>query len=223
MPKPLIIFDVDGTLIGGESYDWAAFDDAFKAFSSFNFPSGFFDVVAEVTGQAIVRRALPDLDDQTISRAIETISAGYAARLAVDISAHPEAFDATPGAIDLIGQLTAEGYTCAIATGDWFSSIEQKLNAAKIPWQGLPMATCSDRLTRAEIISLAAERAGRPIPEAIYVGDGAWDFRATQTLNIPFIGCGKNIDRLKAAGARYAVPDLNPDRFFTVLTQLNQI
>ena len=139
MPKPLIIFDVDGTLIGGESYDWAAFDDAFKAFSSFNFPSGFFDVVAEVTGQAIVRRALPDLDDQTISRAIETISAGYAARLAVDISAHPEAFDATPGAIDLIGQLTAEGYTCAIATGDWFSSIEQKLNAAKFlgkdcPW-----------------------------------------------------------------------------------------
>jgi len=85
------------------------------------------------------------------------------------------------------------------------------------------MATCSDRLTRAEIISLAAERAGRPIPEAIYVGDGAWDLRATQTLNIPFIGCGKNIDRLKAAGARYAVPDLNPDRFFTVLTQLNQI
>lgn len=221
MPKPLIIFDVDGTLIGGESYDWAAFDAAFKDVSGFNFPPGFFNVVAEVTGQAIVRRALPDLDSDRIEDAVTHISRGYAARLAIDIATHPEAFEATPGAVALLGRLTAQGYTCAIATGDWHSSISQKLTAAQIPWQELPMATCSDRLSRAEIISLAAERAHRPIHEAIYVGDGTWDLRATQTLNIPFIGCGKNIDRLKTAGARFAVPDLNPESFFTILDQLS--
>jgi phosphoglycolate phosphatase-like HAD superfamily hydrolase len=219
MPKPLIIFDVDGTLIGGESYDWSAFDDAFKAYSGFNFPPGFFDIVAEVTGQAIVRRALPGLEPDAIDEAIAQISAGYAKRLARDITAHPEAFQPTPGAIDLLRQLTDQGYSCAIATGDWFSSIEQKLTAAQIPWQGLPMATCSDRRARAEIISLAAERAGRPIKDAIYIGDGTWDFRATQSLDIPFIGVGPKHAKLKEAGASITLPDLSPATFFAALSR----
>ena len=220
MPKPLIIFDVDGTLIGGESYDWAAFDAAFKAFSGFNFPRGFFDVVAEVTGQAIVRRALPELGPSEIEEAIAQISAGYASRLALDIAAHPEAFQATLGAIDLLHQLTDQGYPCAIATGDWFSSIEQKLTAAQIPWRGYSMATCTDRRARAEIITLAAERAKRPVQDAIYVGDGTWDYRATQTLGIPFIGVGQKHARLKEAGAPITLPDLTPAAFFKALSKL---
>ncbi len=217
MAKPLIIFDVDGTLIGGESYDWAAFDAAFAEFSGHSFPPGFFDVVAEVTGQAIVRRALPELDAEAIENAIALISAGYASRLTADIAAHPEAFRPSPGAIDLLPQLTAQGYPCAIATGDWFSSISQKLNAAQIPWSGLPMATCTDRRARAEIISLAAERAGHAISESIYVGDGTWDYRATQSLGIPFIGVGKNHAKLRAVGAPTVLPDLTPEPFFAAL------
>ena len=27
--KPLIVFDIDGTLSGGESYDWTTFEEAF--------------------------------------------------------------------------------------------------------------------------------------------------------------------------------------------------
>lgn len=219
MAKPLIIFDVDGTLIGGESYDWAAFDAAFKAFSGANFPPGFFDVVAEVTGQAIVRRALPNLESPAIDEAIAHISAGYASRLARDITAHPEAFQSTPGAIDLLHQLTDQGYSCAIATGDWFSSIKQKLTAAKIPWQGLPIATCTDRRTRAEIITLAAARANRPIQDAIYIGDGTWDYLATQALGIPFIGVGQKHNQLKKAGAPITLPDLKPEAFFTALSK----
>jgi phosphoglycolate phosphatase-like HAD superfamily hydrolase len=221
MAKPLIIFDVDGTLIGGESYDWTAFDAAFKAFSGFNFPAGFFDVVAEVTGQAIVRRALPDLDEVTIADAIRHISAGYASRLAVDIANHPDAFRSTPGANPLLDQLASRGYACAIATGDWFTSIEQKLDAAAIVWRGRPIATCSDRCARSEIIALAAERAGRPVHDAIYVGDGVWDFRATQSLGIAFIGVGPKRAALQSAGAKIVLPDLAPDQFFDALDQIN--
>ncbi len=217
MTKPLIIFDVDGTLIGGESYDWAAFDEAFKAVSGFSFPPGFFDVVAEVTGQAIVRRALPQLDAASADAAIQTIADGYAARLARDIATHPDAFRATPGAPELLTQLAARGYPHAIATGDWFRSIAQKLDAAALPWRDIPLATCSDRLTRAEIIALAAERAGRSISEAIYVGDGTCDYRATRSLGIPFIGVGKNQAKLRAVGAKIVLPDLTPDSFFAAL------
>ena len=220
--KPLIIFDVDGTLIGGESYDWSAFEAAFLEVTGAPFSPEFFDQITEVTASSIIRTALPELDDTALQQTIDRVSAGYRERLAVDIDAHPEAFPATPGAIDLLPQLQSRGFKCAIATGDWFESISLKLNAAGIPWRGLPMATSSDRPIRSQIISLAAERALRPITNAIYVGDGTWDLRATQSLDIPFIGCGKNIDQLKAAGAQFVVPNLKPDRFFAILNQLSQ-
>ena len=40
--KPLIIFDVDGTLVGGESYDWSAFGAAFREVTGHDFAPGFF-------------------------------------------------------------------------------------------------------------------------------------------------------------------------------------
>lgn len=220
--KPLIIFDVDGTLIGGESYDWSAFEAAFLEVTGAPFPPGFFDRITEVTATAIIRTALPELDADALQLTITRVSAGYRDRLARDIIAHPEAFPATPGAVELLARLQQEGFECAIATGDWLESITLKLNAAKIPWRGLPMATSVDRPIRSQIITLAAERANRPVTDAIYVGDGTWDLRATQTLDIPFIGCGKNIDQLKAAGAQFAVPNLKPDAFFAILNQLPQ-
>lgn len=220
--QPLIIFDVDGTLIGGESYDWSAFEAAFLDVTGAPFPPGFFDRITEVTAASIIRTALPDLSDTTLQKTIAHVSEGYRERLAVDIIAHPEAFPATPGAIDLLPQLQDQGFECAIATGDWFESISLKLNAAGIPWHGLPMATSSDRPIRSEIIALAAHRANRSLANALYVGDGTWDLRATRALGIPFIGCGENVDRLRAAGAQFTAPDLQPDGFFSILNQISQ-
>ena len=217
---PLIIFDVDGTLLGGESYDWSAFEAAFLDVTGAPFTEGFFDRITEVTATSIVHTALPDRDEEALRQTILEVAAGYRDRLAVDIRKHPEAFPATQGAVELLAELKTRGYSCAIATGDWKDSIALKLNAAGIPWEELPMATSSDRITRPEIIRLAAARANRSVESAIYVGDGEWDLRATQTLEIPFIGCGKNIERLEAAGAGLVVPDLEPERFFTMLGKL---
>lgn len=218
--KPLIIFDVDGTLIGGESYDWSAFEAAFLDVTGSPFPPGFFDRITEVTATSIIRTALPELESEALQHTLSRVSTGYCDRLAVDIIAHPEAFPATNGAVALLARLQEEGYDCAIATGDWLTSITLKLNAAQIPWRRLSMATSADRPIRAEIITLAAERARRPVCESIYVGDGTWDLRATRALGIPFIGVGKNIERLQSAGSPWVLPDLNPDAFFATLDQV---
>jgi len=218
--KPLMIFDVDGTLLGGESYDWSSFEDAFLEVTGTPFEKGFFDRITEVNATSIVQQARPDLSDTQLEATITAVADGYRRRLAAEIDVHPEAFPATAGACELLPQLKELGYGCAIATGDWKDSIALKLNAAGIPWQDLPMATSSDRDTRAQIISLAAERANRSTNEAIYVGDGLWDLRATKALGIPFIGTGAKHARLAEAGAKWVVRDLQPDSFLQTLTHV---
>ena len=66
----------------------------------------------------------------------------------------------------------------AIATGGWLETITFRLNVAGIPFTSIPLVTSSDHYSRAEIIAASVRQAGRPLEEAICVGDGLWDFRA---------------------------------------------
>ena len=54
----LIIFDVDGTLIGGESQDWDCFDRAIETVVGFAPTQEFFDSLPEITAQAIAEAAI---------------------------------------------------------------------------------------------------------------------------------------------------------------------
>lgn len=218
--QPLIVFDVDGTLLGGESYDWNSFEEAFLQVTGAPFEEGFFDRITEVTATSIIHQVLPEQTGSKLEKIIAAVADGYRRRLADEIAEHPEAFPATSGACELLPKLAELGYDCAIATGDWKDSIALKLDAAGIPWQELPMATSSDRATRAEIVQLAAERAHRPVSEAIYVGDGLWDLRTTRKLKIPFIATGAKHTRLAAAGAKFVVPDLQPAPFLNTLAKI---
>lgn len=216
---PLIIFDVDGTLVGGESNDWSAFGEAYRQVTGTDLDLNLFDRLNEVTAHSIISAALAEAGETNPLPVIAKIAAAYADILAGKIAAGPGAFDATDGAVELLSTLPGLGYDCAIATGDWYKSITLKLDEAGLPWRELPIATSSDRPTRAATIALAAERAGRPITEAVYVGDGTWDFRATQTLGIPFIGVGSKQAALIGEGARFLAPSLAPAIFFPVLEQ----
>ena len=95
-----------------------------------------------------------------------------------------------------------------------------KLNAAGFDLAGIPMATSSERSARADIIRLAIERAGRSLDEAVYVGDGPWDLRATQQLGIPFIGVGRKVARLREAGARHTLDDFSKNELPGLLAQV---
>jgi phosphoglycolate phosphatase-like HAD superfamily hydrolase len=93
---------------------------------------------------------------------------------------------AVEGGRDVFRALAAAGHRAAIATGGWRAEAELKLARAGIPFAGVPMATSDDSPDRAEILRLAAERAG-PGP-ALYVGDGPWDRSAAADLGLPFVG-----------------------------------
>jgi phosphoglycolate phosphatase-like HAD superfamily hydrolase len=212
----MIVFDADGTLIGGESTDKESFEAAFKEVAGFALDEAFFSGLQEVTAQAIVHQALRAAAPEERRSKERAIRDGYLRRLRKAHDGNPASFWAVRGASALLRDLRDKGIPVAIATGDWRETITFKLGAAGIPLDGIPMATSSDFYSRAEIIAGAVEKAGRALHEAIYVGDGLWDLRACRMLGIPFMGVGARRELLRKAGARYILPSLDPAEFWRV-------
>lgn len=214
----LIIFDVDGTLVGGEEHDWAAFDRALHDHLGFVHVPGFFAELEDVTAENVVTAAARACA-RTCSEAVKTqVQDAYLAGLRAAHASTGDGFPARPGAKALLDHLASTaGVTVAIATGDWRPTITFKLGCAGIDVSRFVVATASDAPRRADIIRLAAERAGRPIEDAVYVGDGVWDLRACRQLGIPFIGTGARLGRLRAAGVEFTCETLHLGEFLEAL------
>ena len=212
----MVIFDVDGTLIGGETIDWASFDAAFQEVTGFLPSADFYAALEEVTVKSIVHEALAHLPAAMRSEMEAAIAQRYVCHLRVAVAADPACFPASEGAMFLLEDLCRKGFSVAIATGDWRESIIFKLGAAGLPVDNIPIATASEFYSRADIIRAAAQKAGRAVEDAIYVGDGAWDLRACKQLGIPFLGTGKNRHKLQSAGALHLLEDLHPSSFWPV-------
>lgn len=210
----LIIFDVDGTLIESDPVDWTAFKGALQSVLGFTPPSGFCRALGDVTAHSVAAASMRAVGREVNEQLMDRVREENLRRLQVAYAMDRNAFPARLGAAALLKRLRATpGVTVAIATGCWQPTIRLKLEAAGIDVAGLPMATCSDRPRRSEIITLAAERAGRPVSEAVYVGDGQWDLFACRELGIPLIATGKRWADLQQAGAKHLQPELDQDTF----------
>jgi phosphoglycolate phosphatase-like HAD superfamily hydrolase len=214
----LIIFDVDGTLVGGETQDCACFDQAIAAVVGLTLDSAFFDSLLEITAQAIAESSVRAAMRNVGTGLEETIRDEYLRRLREAHSRDVNVFPPRQGTHALLAHLsTIPGINIAIATGCWQATSSFKLNAAGIDVSTYAMATSSDTRSRAEIIRLAAQRAGRSLSDAVYVGDGLWDWKASQDVGIPFIGTGLKLDRLKAAGVEHTLEKFDPAYFFEMV------
>jgi phosphoglycolate phosphatase-like HAD superfamily hydrolase len=218
--KTLIVFDVDGTLVGGESTDSASFAAAFEEAAGFALDGTSYESFEEVTAQAIVHQALRDMSSKTKQGIEHAVRHGYLWRLQTAHENNPASFPALEGAFALLEELKKQGVPVAIGTGDWFETSTFKLRAAGIPFDNIPMVTSSDFYRRGDIIAGAAAKAGRPLRETVYVGDGLWDLRSCQKLGITFIGVGRRIEQLASAGATHTVRDLSPVSFWRVMEMI---
>ncbi|MGA9574685.1 MAG: HAD hydrolase-like protein [Lysobacterales bacterium] len=120
----------------------------------------------------------------------------------------PAHFSPLPGVADWLGAIRENRHVFAgIATGGWEHSARLKLRLSGLDRFGLPMASSDDAVSRTEIMQIAARRTlGRQtINDAVftYVGDGAWDLKASRELNWDFIGIatGPRATHLRRAGA----------------------
>ena len=216
----MIVFDVDGTLIGGENTDWKCFDEAFVEAAGFPLTPDFFYSLKEVTAQAIVHQALGGATYHEKQRIEARTRQGFVARIEMAIQDNSGAFPPMEGAISLLQELKSRGVQIAIATGDWRESSILKLSAAGIPFQDIPMTTSSEHYSRADIITSSVRKADGDLQDCVYVGDGHWDLFASRTLGIPFIGCGSRLERLKQYGARYILNRFDIDEFWSTMERI---
>jgi len=216
----MIIFDIDGTLLGGEPTDWACFEEAFEEATGFPFAADFFSTIEEVTAQAVVHQALPERP-LAERRAIEArVRDGFCRKLEAAVQADDNAFPPLGEAAHLLADIQARKIPLALATGDWRESVLIKLRAARLPVGSIPLVTSSEHYRRCDMIADAAARHSSPIAEVIYVGDGVWDLRATRMLGCSFIGCGAKQDALRRQGSRHILDQLKVAEFWRTYDQL---
>ncbi len=217
----LVVFDVDGTLIDGEEYDWKSFNDAFTEVTGRSFSIEFWKSLDEITASAIVREGLADLPEDEQKELELKVRDRCLENLRDERERNPNAFGSTQETRQLLEDLQLhESIDLAIATGDWLETIRFKLKAADISLESFVHATSSDHPVRSSIIQLAAERSRRDLQDTIYVGDGVWDIRACRMLGIPFIGTGQRIETLREAGAQWVLEELETEALMEVIERM---
>lgn len=216
----LIIFDVDGTLCDTHDVDARCHIEAFEAITGRSLATVDWSLYPEATSAAIVQDLLSEMD---IPRPVDTerrILEEFIARLHAEARRKPELFRPVEGALALFEELRrSPDYKVAIATGDWHDSARLKLRFSGFKVDGVPFASSSERRRRADIIALAASRAGFEVADAVYVGDGLWDIKAARELNMRFVGVGAGHERLRQHDASQVLASFGDTSLFYACLQ----
>lgn len=214
----LIIFDVDGTLCDTHEVDASCYAAAIEHVTGRSLSTVDWSNYPEATNAAIAQDFLREGGETMIELRERQIREEFVRRLEDTGRANPELFRPIDGALDMIADLRRKNYSIAIATGCWCESAHTKLRLAGFDVNGIPFASSSDARRRADIITLAAARAGCVVSNSIYVGDGVWDVKAARELGMPFIGIGTKHELLREHGAhRVLISFRDKKAFFDAL------
>ena len=205
----VFILDLDGTLIPSAEIDNECFWRA--VYACFDMPFRLPDLheFKHVTDSGILDEwCLRELGRPPGTRETGQIKRHFEQLLKSAFTRQPEHFSPLAGVVEWLEAAAANDrvYT-GIATGGWEHSARLKLKLSGLDRFGLPLASADDAVERAEIMRIAAQRTlGQQADDNTaftYVGDGAWDLKASRELNWKFIGIasGTRATQLKLAGA----------------------
>lgn len=218
----LIIFDIDGTLSNTVNIDDLAFLVAFKEVFGIKEISTEWQEYGTTTdtglSKAIVRRYL-ERDIQPDEARI--VKARFLEVLQAAALKDPSQFSEVSGSKAITEYLKDHSdFKMGIATGAWRDSALIKLNGVGIEATGIPFGNSDISDTRVGIIKSVIQQAQEKWPDitfekTIYVGDGVWDFEASQACEIGFVGIDfRRNDKLKRAGAQHILHDYSDMNLF---------
>jgi phosphoglycolate phosphatase-like HAD superfamily hydrolase len=217
----LVIFDVDGTLARTSQVDDDCWLQAAKDILGLDDMETDWGAYEHSTDEAIASQLIRDRTDFADNHeTIERVRRRHDELTHAAVDADPSLFQATPGAEGVFDRLAEDGWASAIATGGWKGTATLKLVRAGIDIEGVPAAFAQDARPREDLIRLARDRAqathGVAFERVVYVGDGAWDVRASALLGIGFVGIAEDTRRdwLIEQGAGIVLPDFSDHQAF---------
>ncbi len=212
----LAIFDIDGTLTLGDRLGTRLFFRAFAEVYGLEEVDRRLSGYAHSTDSGIAREVLERAwRRDPLAGEIETVKSHYLDLLARALEKNPGAYRQVAGAsAALTGVGSERGWKVALASGNWRRAGMMKLESAGIAAGDHVGAFAEDGLSRAEVVSMAVQRAlreagGRSFGKVVYIGDRNWDVETAVQLGIDFLGVasGGRRDELKDGGACSLVSD----------------
>lgn len=216
------ILDIDGTLMPSHEIDnqcyWQALDECFGGAPEAVELNGFRHVSdAGILGEWMYKT----WQREATARELERVRARFLELTQQAFATNPAAFAPMPGLKAWLAALIASGnQSIAIATGGWAHTARFKLQASGLDSFDFPLASSDDAIERRAIMekALALLKPGSASdgrnavnPAVCYVGDGPWDYKASQSLGWDFIGIaeGARAAVLRKAGAKQVFCNFN--------------
>lgn len=193
MARPLVIFDIDGTLTEGDGLGTACYFSAFQ--EEFQFRPHSFELTAfsESTDLGIAAEIFEKAWGRAGSEGeVERLRSRYVGSLTEALNANPtRCYRARPGAAAALGGgLSQAGWGVSLATGNFRAAAHLKLASAglAIPEGG---GFGEDGLSRSLVLETALLTWLREHQldevSAVYVGDRPWDAQAAHRVGIGFV------------------------------------
>jgi len=187
--QQLILLDVDGTLLESYDIDGECYIRAVrKVFGHWSFHKNW-DAYQHVTDQGILNElCMSYLGRLPLGEEVSEVKKHFLEYLEEE----KQRIQAVDGAVAFFDWVKRqETFQYAIVTGGWKESAVLKLDAAGLRLRSCPVFSSNDAYDRVEIMKLAIVHFQSCFNTAIrlvyYVGDGVWDFHASQQLGIEFL------------------------------------
>jgi phosphoglycolate phosphatase-like HAD superfamily hydrolase len=213
MNKPLIIFDIDGTLTATIKVDDYGFVQTYEDLYQIDLGKTDWNKFVNVTDQGITNQVFQEKFKRLPTTAeIDYVKEHFLTLLTRQYKNEPGNFSEVSGAVDFVNELRDKNFPIAIATGGWEETARFKLEKIGLELSEIPFANSNHHFSRREIteyaIDLAKEKYSTDFQRIIYFGDGQWDLLNCRELEIEFIGVDfYENGKLKNLGAGYVIKD----------------
>jgi len=213
--KPLVVFDIDGTITDTVEVDDFCFVKTFHDLFDIDLNQVDWGEFKYVTDLGISNQIFEEnFQRPPTNTEIESIKTHFLGLLSKRFRAEPTKFSEIPGAANFLKELKAKSYPIAIATGGWKETAIFKLEKVGVRIENIPFANSNHHYSRAAITKLSIESAKETyqidFKRTVYFGDGEWDLVTCREIGVDFIGVDyKETGVLKKLGAANVIEDFS--------------
>jgi phosphoglycolate phosphatase len=204
-PPPIVIFDLDGTLVDTAPDLIHTLNAILQAESIPTIP---FDTARPMIGAGVrplLERALAERGQFPGEAVLDALFARYIQRYQDHIADHSRPYPGLEGALDRLG---AHGFTLAVCTNKYEALSLRLLDALGLTHRFAAICgqdTFAMKKPDPETLRLTIARAGGDAARAVMVGDSETDVSVARAAGIPVIGVDFGYTKIPMA-------DLRPDR-----------